>query len=105
MKFNVFVKGKNLSKICYEHKNLMDSLGVYGGFAPKGCHNGACGVCKISIIKGEFKLDKMNRKYISKEEEAKNIFLACKVFPRSDMEIEFIKKQKPKHYCFGDNTK
>lgn len=104
MKFNVFVKNKNESRVCYGNKNLMDSLGSYSGVAPKGCHNGACGVCKVSIVSGDFELEKVNRKYISEEEEAKNIVLACKVIPKSDMEIEFMKKKKKKHYCFGDNT-
>lgn len=83
----------------------MDSLCVFYGYVPKGCHNGGCGACKILIHKGDFTIEKMNKRHIGEAEVAKNIFLACKVFPKSDMEIEFIQLEKPKHYCLGDNTK
>lgn len=105
MGYDIFVRQKNLSKECSESKSLMDSLGNCGNYVSKGCHNGACGVCKMIVYKGDYTKEKMNRKYISEEEENKGIVLACKVFPLSDMEIDFIKKEKKKHYCFGDNTK
>jgi ferredoxin len=76
----------------------MDSLSKQADLAPKGCHNGACGVCKIKVHSGEFEKLKMNRKHITEEEEMNNIVLACKTFPKSDMEIEFISKPKAKLY-------
>lgn len=82
MKYDVIVKDKNRSQKCLENKNLMDSLYVYTDLVPKGCHNGACGVCKIKVHSGEYSKDKMNRKHISQEEENDNILLACKVFPK-----------------------
>lgn len=94
-----------MTRECCDGKSLMDLLGTCGNFVQKGCHNGACGVCKMIVHKGDFKSQKMNRKYISEDEEKRGIVLACKVFPLSDMEIDFIKKEKVKHYCFGDNTK
>lgn len=104
MKYTISIKGKE-SKECEEGKNLMASLHISCGYVPKGCHNGGCGICRIKIHKGDFTKEKMNKRHIGEAEEAKNIFLACKIFPKSDMEIEFIRKEKPKHYCLGDNTK
>jgi hypothetical protein len=46
----------------------------------------------------------MNRKHISQEEENNNILLACKVFPKGDMDIEFISRKKneiKQMYRFG----
>ncbi|QKF74002.1 [2Fe-2S] iron-sulfur cluster binding domain-containing protein [Aliarcobacter faecis] len=93
MKYDVFVKDKIQTQKCTEDKNLMDSLYVFKDLVPKACHNGACGLCKIKVHKGFFIKDKMNRKHISQEEENDNILLACKVFPKCDMEIEFISKK------------
>lgn len=103
MKYNILIKKQGETKECFEQRSLMDSLGSSGNLVPKGCHNGACGVCKMIVYKGEYKKEKMNRRYISEDEESKNIVLACKVFPLSNMEIDFIQKKKTKHYCFGDN--
>ncbi len=92
MKHNILVKNKETLKSCLDTKHLMDSLGTYTDLVPKACHNGACGLCKIKIHKGEFRINKMNRKHISLKDEWDYIFLACRVFPLSDMEIEFLPK-------------
>ncbi len=80
----------------------MDSLSSQSGIAPKGCHNGGCGVCKIQIHSGEYETKKMSRKHVTQEEEDSGIALACRVFPKSDMSIEFIAKLKPITYKFGN---
>lgn len=104
MKYDVFVKDKLRTQKCLENKSLMDSLYVHTDLVPKGCHNGACGVCKIKVHSGDYSKDKMNRKHISQEEENDNILLACKVFPKGDMDIEFISRKKnetKQMYRFG----
>jgi len=105
MKHTIFVKNKDRTHTCLETKNLMDGLNVCSELVPKGCHNGACGVCKIHILSGDYSKIKMNRKHISEEEENNNIVLACRVFPKGDMEIEFlpktISKKEHKSYVFG----
>jgi ferredoxin len=101
VKHNILVKDKNRNRSCCEEKHLMDSLSVCTDLVPRGCHNGACGVCKIKVHSGEFEKLKMNRKHITQEEEMNNIVLACRSFPRGDMEIEFIGKPKSKIYTLG----
>ncbi|XPV69560.1 MAG: 2Fe-2S iron-sulfur cluster-binding protein [Halarcobacter sp.] len=107
MKHTILVKNKNRKHTCIETKNLMDGLNVYANLVPKGCHNGACGVCKIHVLKGEYcSKGKMNRKHITEEEEKNNIVLACRVFPKGDMDIEFIPRTIPsikkKVYVLGN---
>ena len=102
MKHNILVKNKDKSRSCNEDKHLMDSLSVCADLVPRGCHNGACGVCKVKILKGEFEKMKMNRKHISEDEEINNIVLACRSFPRTDMEIEFLGKPESKIYTLGN---
>lgn len=57
---------------------------------PVGCRGGGCGVCRIRIVGGEYEAKKMSRKHISEDEQAAGIVLACRVFPRSDLEIEVL---------------
>lgn len=101
MKYNILVKNKDRNHDCIESKNLMDSLSTHTDLVPRGCHNGACGICKIVVNSGKYSQLKMNRKHISEEEESSNIVLACRIFPKSDMEIEFISKPKSKLYTLG----
>ena len=55
---------------------------------PVGCRGGGCGVCKVEILDGEYETKKMSRAYVTAEEEAQGIVLACRVFPRSDLTLE-----------------
>ena len=76
---------------------------------PKGCHNGACGLCRIKVISGDYSKTKMNKKFISEEDEKNGVLLACRVFPKGDMQIEFIpraisKREEKKVYVFGQNS-
>lgn len=104
MKHNIFVKNKKVERSCSEDKNLMESLSVCADLVPRGCHNGACGVCKILVLSGDFEKLKMNRKHISEEEENSNVVLACRTIPKSDMQIKFIAKPKAKSklYILGN---
>lgn len=103
MSYQLYVKHKNESYASIEGKNLMDILGARADVVPKGCHNGACGVCRVKVLSGEFENVGMNRKHISEEDEANNIFLACRLRAKSDMKLEFIpKKKKSSVYVLGD---
>ena len=103
MSYQLYVKNKAASYANVEGKNLMDVLGARANVVPKGCHNGACGVCKAKVLSGEFENLGMNRKLITEEDEENNIFLACRLKAKSDMSLEMIpKKKKSSVYVFGD---
>lgn len=102
MKYNIYVKDKIF--ICSDGKNIMDSLSSKCNIVPKGCHNGGCGVCKIKIHSGEYKLTKMSRRHISVEDESKGVVLACRVFPQSDIYFEFISQPKSIVYKLGSSN-
>ena len=65
---------------------------------PVGCRGGGCGVCKIQILSGEYQKRVMSREYVSVEEEAASIVLACRVRPLSDITLSVIGKMK-KNVC------
>jgi len=96
------IKTETTSYECSSKKHLLESLYAKDVKAPKGCHNGGCGVCKTKILSGEYESLVMSRKHISQEEEENGIVLACRVFPKSDMEIKFIAKVKKITYTIGD---
>ncbi len=68
----------------------MVSLGKRG--IPSGCHGGGCGVCKVRITRGEYITKVMSRDYVTADEEAEGIVLACRTFPRSNVSLEVIGK-------------
>lgn len=60
-----------------------------------GCRGGGCGVCRIRVQDGPFRLLPMNRNRISAQEEADGILLACRVIPEGDMAIEALPLRPP----------
>ena len=57
---------------------------------PVGCRGGGCGVCRIRILSGDYEAKKMSRKHIPEEDQARGIVLACRIYPRSELEIEVL---------------
>lgn len=57
---------------------------------PVGCRNGGCGACKVRITAGRFEVRKMNRAVLSADEEAQGCVLACKAYPRGDIEVHVL---------------
>jgi len=68
----------------------MESLGRRG--IPVGCRGGGCGVCKVKISRGDFSTRKMSRAWVSETEEAGGVVLACRCYPRSDIDLVAVEK-------------
>lgn len=62
---------------------------------PAGCLNGGCGVCKVEVSRGCVrKTGAMSRAHVSAQEETQGVVLACRVAPRSDVELRVIGKMR-----------
>ena len=88
-KFLVHIENSAEEYFCASDQDLlrgMEALGRRG--IPVGCRGGGCGVCKVQITAGEYEARKMSRSYVSAEEIAAGIVLACRVYPRSDIRLE-----------------
>ncbi len=59
---------------------------------PVGCRGGGCGVCKVRILKGEYRIGKMSRSKVSEVEERTGCALACRLYPESSLVLEAIGK-------------
>ena len=64
---------------------------------PSGCHGGGCGVCKIRILFGRYRVGKMNRDVISPDDVKAGFALACKTFAEEDLEIAVVGRMR-KYY-------
>lgn len=97
--FNITIEDTGEVYRCRPDESLlcgMERLGKRG--IPVGCRGGGCGVCKIHVHSGEYQKRVMSREYISAEEEAASIVLACRVRPLSDVSLSVIGKMK-KNVC------
>lgn len=52
-----------------------------------GCRGGGCGMCRIQVLSGSYRTDKMSVRHISEHSSAKGIVLACRTYPQSNLEI------------------
>lgn len=76
---------------CQDNETVLDALERFDDnnlFI--GCRKGGCGACKIEILEGKYKLNKMNREHISIQEEENNIVLACCVRPIGNLKIKIL---------------
>ncbi|WP_411888108.1 2Fe-2S iron-sulfur cluster-binding protein [Hydrocarboniphaga effusa] len=68
----------------------MEQLGRKG--IPVGCRGGGCGVCKVRVLTGEYETGRMSRACVNQEEQDEGIALACKLYPKGDLELQVIGK-------------
>lgn len=59
-----------------------------GGGITVGCRGGGCGVCKIRVVHGRFRVGPMSRAKVSDREVAEGYALACRVYPEDDLVID-----------------
>ncbi|TAH51837.1 MAG: 2Fe-2S iron-sulfur cluster binding domain-containing protein [Betaproteobacteria bacterium] len=100
--FRVSISNTGEEFACSEDDNLlkgMEQLSRKG--IPVGCRGGGCGVCKIQIDRGEYRAIKMSRSYVTREEEASGIVLACRVFPQSDISLTVLGKMVKKFELYA----
>ena len=86
---NVLCEPASRSFLCKEDQNVLAAMQQAGlAVVPVGCRGGGCGVCKVEILEGESFYGKMSRAHVSQDdEEAGNIGLACKLFPRTNLKV------------------
>lgn len=96
MAFTVVIEQSNESFLCSGKDSILQGMAKLGRKGiPVGCVNGGCGVCKIRIRKGVVdELGPVSRQHVIEEESSQGVTLACRVAPRSNLEIEVIGKMQ-----------
>lgn len=70
-------------------ENLSLPARVAGGRPriPVGCRRGGCGVCRVQVIAGTYRVEPMSRTHVSEEEQREGYALACRLVPESDLTL------------------
>lgn len=67
--------------------DILSILHNYGVSINSSCGGkGTCGKCKVIVLQGKYKT--LSTQWVSKDEERKNVVLACKTYPREDVVVE-----------------
>ncbi len=93
--FSILIRDTGESFSCNADKSVlgaMEALRRKG--IPIGCRSGGCGVCKIRIEKGTVRRGPTSREYVSVEEEAQGVALACRSYPEADLELSVLGKMR-----------
>jgi len=80
---------------CEAGQTVLAALEKNGFVIPNNCRAGACGECKLKVLKGEFDQGFILDMALSKEDRANGLGLMCMAKPISEeLEIEFETKSK-----------
>lgn len=89
----IFIDHCDASFPCAEDTNVlraMECLGRRG--IPVGCRGGGCGVCKVRVVEGRYRTEKMSRNCVSEAEEADGYALSCKLYAHEDLRLQVVGK-------------
>jgi ferredoxin len=50
-----------------------------------GCRSGGCGVCRVQVLSGRVRAEKMSLRHVNAAERAAGYALACRIYPESDL--------------------
>lgn len=86
----VRAEAQEVSFFCRHDQAILLAMEQAGlAVVPVGCRGGGCGICKIKVIDGTFKVGKMSRAHVSaSDEQTGATLLACRTFPSSNINLE-----------------
>lgn len=94
-KFKIFVENENICIDLQPGEHIVKAMGkVNHEHDMNGCCGGGCGICRIRVLEGEFTTKKMSARQVSEEDKQNGYYLGCRVFPTSDMRIEYVGLKK-----------
>ncbi len=89
-RLQVTIRQTGESFACADDQSVLASMASTGRRGiPVGCLGGGCGVCKVRVLSGSVqRLGPVSRAHVSCDEEGQGYTLACRVAPRSELELE-----------------
>ena len=89
-RFRATIRQTGESFACADDQSVLASMTSTGRRGiPVGCLGGGCGVCKVRVLRGDVqRLGPVSRTHVSCDEEQEGYTLACRVAPRSELELE-----------------
>jgi ferredoxin len=69
-------------------RSVLVAFERHGGHGVRiGCRNGGCGVCRVQVLEGRVRAEKMSMRHVNSAEGAEGYALACRIYPESDLII------------------
>ncbi len=93
MSFDILIENNGERFPCASNENVlrgMECLGRRG--IPVGCRGGGCGICKVQVLNGEYRVEKMSRACVSEDEQRQGFALACRLFADGDLRLQIVGK-------------
>lgn len=88
MKFNITLQPENHTFTTEAGETILEAAKRHGHQLPRGCGDGACGLCKGNVLQGTVDHGKSTEIALSAEERDAGITLFCCAIPTSDVVIE-----------------
>ena len=54
---------------------------------PVGCRRGGCGVCRMRVLDGDYRVTPMSRAHVGVADEAEGVVLACAIYALTDLTL------------------
>ncbi len=95
MKYSIEIQDSNETFFCDASQNVLEGMVRLGRRGiPSGCRGGACGICKVEVLQGDYRSKRMSRCHVDDEDLVHDRVLACRINPDSDLVIRVIGKMK-----------
>lgn len=88
MKFNITLQPDNRTFTAKAGETIIEAATKHGLQLPRGCGDGACGLCKGNVLQGTVNHGKSTVIALSAEERDAGMALFCCAKPTSDLVIE-----------------
>lgn len=75
---------------CTEEENLLKAARSQMVKVPYACASGGCGLCKVKVSAGNYKMDVYSKQALKDEERNNGVVLLCKTFPQSHLQAELL---------------
>ena len=88
MKFKITLLPDNKTFTAKAGETIMDAAKKHGINLPRGCGDGACGLCKGDVLQGTVDHGKSTELALSAGEREASVALFCCAKPKSDLVIQ-----------------
>ena len=88
MGFSITLQPDNHTFTAEAGETILEAAKRHDLHLPRGCGDGACGLCKGNVLQGTVDHGKSTEIALSAEERAAGIVLFCCAIPTSDLVIE-----------------
>ena len=88
MRFAVHVEGGGPALYCRADQSVLAAMmHVCQRDIPVGCRSGGCGVCRVRLLSGRYRLGLMSKHQVTDDAAAQGYALACQLYPDSDLRV------------------